>query len=109
VKKQIHSFGGTDVLLICINNLVKSIFTDLERKEMFAYSEGNSDQYNKESIPLNILINKRGIYESGRSIELIKKYFKGNINPPASEASGEFRIFIRLLVFSRCPSICDVF
>jgi len=31
---------------------------------------------------------------------------KGN-HPPASKESGEFRIFIRLAVFSRCPSVCE--
>jgi len=30
-------------------------------------------------------------------------------NPPAREAIGEFRIFIRLAVFSRCLSVCDIF
>jgi len=29
--------------------------------------------------------------------------------PPASEAGGEFRVFIRLAGFSGYPSVCDTF
>jgi len=39
----------------------------------------------------------------------LQNLYAEKIYPPASKASGEFRIFIGLVVFSGRPPVCDIF
>jgi len=64
---------------IRVNCQVISIFTDLEKKGMFASTKGIAIIIIKGEYLLKMSINKREVKEYVRSIELIKIYFLRNI------------------------------